>query len=475
MQVPFVGGAYQSRSLNLNAQRCINFYLVMGGDNGKSVAGLYGTPGLRLLATLGGTGGIRAMHKPSVGDLIVVQGQSIYRVDSTWTATLAGYVDSLTTPVSIADDGIKAVLVTGQGGYTLDLATNVVAQISDPAFYGASRVSYDGAYFIFERPGTRQFYLISQEDTVFDALDFASAATNAEYIVSHIINHGELLIFKRTVTEVWRNTGGADFPYSRDGNAAIEQGCDATHSVVALDNTVFWLGGDKNGRGIVWRMNGYTPQRVSHDGIEMAIQGYGDISDAVAFAYQQDGRTFYMISFPTGNATWGYDVATKLWHERAYLNPATGTFQRHRAATHAFVGSTHVVGDWENGKLYALDLNYFSDNGDPMVSLRSAPHIADQDYKRIKHKTLQVDIEAGVGLITGQGSAPLMMIRWSDDGGHTWSPLKTMSMGAIGKYKQRARIRRLGESRDRVYEVSISDPVKRVIIGASLDAEGLMS
>ena len=477
MQINFVGGAYLSRSLNLDCQRCVNLMPVLGeSGNAKSVKALFGTPGLRLLSTLGGSGGLRALYRPSVGDAIAVQGASVYRITTGLVATLVGYVDSLATPVDIKDNGTTAVLVTGPNGYTLDLGTNVLAQIIDDAFYGAARVSYNDTSFIFEKPGSNLFYITAADGTVtFDALDFSTAESNAEPIVSHIVNHGELILFKRSVTEVWRDTGGADFPYTRDDNAAIEQGCAAKYSVVALDNTVFWLGGDKTGEGIVWRMNGYTPQRVSHGGVETAIQGYSDISDAVAYAYQQEGHTFYVISFPTGGATWVYDVATQLWHERAYLDPATGTFGRHRSNCHMYFAGLHIVGDWQNGNLYALDLNYFSDNGDPLVALRSAPHQADQDYHRIRFDSIQVDIEAGVGLQSGQGAAPLMMIRWSDDGGHTWCPLKTMSMGAVGKFRTRAKRNRLGKARDRVFEVSISDPVKRVILGAAVQATGLQS
>ncbi len=475
MNINFVGGAYQSRSLKLDAQRCVNFYPVMGeSGTAKSVAALFGTPGLRLLTTLGGAGGIRAEYPPTNGgDAIVIQGGSVYRITSTFVSRLVGTIDLLTTPVSIADNGTTAVLVTGPNGYTLDLATDTLTQITDPAFYGAVRVSYNNVTFIFERPGTNQFYVTTPGAVTFDALDFASAESNAEPIVSHIINHSELLLFKRTRTEVWSDSGNADFPYAENINASIEQGCAAAHSVVGLDNSVFWLGGDKNGTGIVWRLNGYTPVRISHAGIEKAIQGYSDISDAVGFAQQKEGQTFYFLTFPSGNATWVYDVATRLWHERAYLLPANGQLQRHRANAMMFFGGEHVVGDWENGKLYALDLDYYSDNGDPLVSLRAASHIADGDYKNIRFHEIEVDIEAGVGLTTGQGSNPKMMLRWSNDGGKTWSTLQEMSMGRIGETLARARAKRLGKARDRVFEISISDPVKRVVLGASVNATGL--
>lgn len=475
MQIPFVGGAYQSRSLNLDAQRCINLYPVLGeSGNAKSVRALFGTPGLRRLAALAG-GAIRGLYRPSKGDAIAVAGTNVYRLAADFTPTLVGTIDLLDTPVEMRDNGTEAVLVTGDYGYRLDLEANTVEPILDEGFYGGRRVDYANNAFIVERPGTNQWVITAADGSVtFDPLDFAAADTNAEPIVSHIVNHGQVLLFKRTVTEVWSYTGDADFPYARDGSTVIEQGCCAPYSVRDLDNSVFWLGEDKTGQGQVFRLNGYTQQRVSHDGIERAIQSYGDISDARAYAYTQEGETFYVLNFPSANATWVYGVKAGLWHERAWSNPNTGRRNRHRADCHMFWGGEHVVGDWENGNLYALDLDEFTDDGGPLVAVRAAAHVADGDYRRIRYHGIQVDIEAGVGLAVGQGDDPKMMIRWSDDGGHSWSELRTMTMGRVGQYAARARARRLGASRDRVFEISISDPVKRVILGAAVDAEGLM-
>lgn len=473
MQFPLVGGSYTSRSLNLDAQRTINFYPVLGeSGTAKTIKALFGTPGKRLLVDLAGVGGIRGAYRPTIGDSIVVQGSAVYRVALDWTVTLVGTLDAATTPVSIDDDGRIAVIVTGERGFTLDLASNVLTEITDPAFYGSNFVYYNKTAFVFNRPGTAQFYLAYSDDTglTFDALDFATATTNAEAIVRPIVNHEELFLFKQTVTELWRATGGPDFLFSRDTNASIEKGCQAAHSVVALDNTVYWLGGDADGDGVVWKMNGYTPQRVSHDGVEFAIQNYTTTSDAVGYTYQQEGETFYVLNFPSANATWAYGVKAGEWHERAYLSPVSGTLQRDRAVCHMHFAGEHVVGDWENGKLYALDLDYFTDNGDPMPAIRACPHINGTAYNVIKFKRIRIDIESGVGLNDGQGSDPVLMLRWSNDGGHTWQNLKSMKMGKIGATKTRASMDRLGEARDRVFEISISDPVKRVILGAAVDA-----
>lgn len=472
MQFPLVGGAYLSRSLNLDAQRCVNFYPVLGeSGTAKTVRALFGTPGLRRLATLDGSGGLRALYRPSNdGQAIAVQGARVYRVAADWGATYVGDIDAEDTPASIADNGKTAVIVTGRKGYTLDLGTNALAPIQDEAFYGSNRVSYNKTVFVFTKPGSDVFYITSGAGVKFDALDYARAVSNAEPVVSHVINHEELILFKRTTTEIWRAVAGGDFLFMRDTNAAIEKGCEAPHSVAALDNTVYWLGGDGDGGGVVWRLNGYTPERVSHDGLEFAVQNYARTDDAIAYSYQQEGHTFYVLTFPTAGATWAYDVATGFWHERAYLNPNTGDFERHRGVCHMHFAGQHVVGDHSDGRLYALDLGHYSDDGDPLVALRSSPHISGAGYNEIRYNRIALDLEAGVGTIDGQGADPTLMLRWSDDGGHTWSRLKSLKMGRAGQYKRRATLDRLGMGRDRVFEVSISDPVKRVILGAAVDA-----
>jgi hypothetical protein len=471
MEFPFVGGAYLSRSLKLDAQRCVNLYPVLGeSGTAKTVRALFGTPGLRRLATLPGEGGIRAIYTPTVGDAIAVQGGAVYRVAADWSARLVGTITPGTDPVRIKDDGTTAVLISGTDGYTLGLQTDALARITDEAFYGSGNVEYGKTVFIFNKPGTAVFYITTGDGVTFDALDFATANSNAEPIVRHILNHEELLIFKRTTAEIWRAVAGGDFLFMRDTNAAIEKGCDAPHSVVDLDNTIYWLGGDKDGRGIVWRLNGYTPERVSHGGIEYAIQNYATIADAQAWAYQQEGHTFYMLSFPTAGATWCYDVATQLWHERAYLDPNTGNFGRHRAACHMIYNGLHVVGDCADGRLYELDLDCYDDDGAPLVALRSSPHLSGLGGNEVRYNRLQLDMETGVGLESGQGADPALMLRWSNNGGRTWPGRLQVPMGRMGEYGRRVTVDRLGMARDRVFEVSISDPVKRAIMAATVDA-----
>lgn len=469
-QIPFVGASYRERSSNLDAQACINLMPVLGESGAaKAVRALIGTPGLRPLAQAN-IATVRGLHNPTSGsDAIVVCGGIVHRMNTAFQLTPIGNIDPGTGPVVIADNGTQAMIVTGTSGYVVDLGTYTLTQIADEAFYGASAVDILLTYLILNKPGTNVFYITGSNAVTFDALDFSSADSNAEPIMRHIVTHGALFFLKRTVAEIWRPTPALDFPFVRDSNASIEQGCAAPGSVVKMDNSVFWLGANESGGGIVWRLNGYTPQRVSTDAIEFAIASYSDISDAIAYTYQQEGHTFYVISFPTGNATWVYDAATQMWHQRAYLDPTTGNFGRHRSNCHMYFAGQHVVGDHSNGQLYALDLDYNMDGTDPLVAVRAAPHIADGDYEIVIHNRLQVDMEMGVAPASGQGSAPVALLDWSDDGGKTWSNKHAAPLGSMGNYRARARWNRLGRSRDRVYRLTISDPIKRTILGATLN------
>jgi hypothetical protein len=473
-QIPFVGPSFKSRSPNLDAQVCINLFPVMGeSGTAKSVRALFGTPGTRPLAVVG-DGPIRGMHRPTNGGAaVVVSGNAVYRVNPAMELTFIGHIDDKRTPVVIRDNGEIAVIVSGSSGWSVKLDSNAVTQIVDTAFYGASHVAFLDTFFIFNRPGTSQFYVTGSGGLTFDALDFASTESNAESVVALVESHGELMLFKETVTEIWRVSGGVDFPFTRDMNASIEQGCAAPMSPVAMDNSVFWLGQNTDGGGIVWRMNGYTPQRVSTDAIESAIASYPDVSDAIGYSYQQEGHTFYVLTFPSGNATWVYDAAMQMWHQRAYLDPTTGKLTRHRSNCHVYYAGKHVVGDYETGEIYALDLDYMLDRaGDPLPAIRAASHVTTPDYKPVVHRRVQVDFETGVGTVDGQGANPVVMLDWSDDGGHTWSNQHAASLGQIGQYKTRAVWTRLGRARDRVYRITITDPVKRTVLGASLNPGG---
>jgi hypothetical protein len=475
MQTPILGASYVARSVNAADNRLVNLFPEATADGGKTAGFFNRTPGLKFQQTIG-TGPIRALwaHQTNGSDFYVVSGTEFYKVTGlTATPTKLGDVTG-TGPVSIADNGTQMFLACNPDGFIYNEVTNVFAKITDPDFTGAVTVGYLDGYFVYNEPNSQKVWVTELLDgTSVDPLDFASAEGSPDGLVAINVDHREAWLFGTDSIEVWYDAGLADFPLTRIQGAFNEIGCVAAFSIAKLDNALFWLGTDARGQGIVYRANGYTGVRVSTHAIEYAIAQYGNLSDAVAYTYQQEGHAFYVLTFPTGNATWVYDVSTQAWHERAGWDTGLGEFTRHRSNCQCNFGGNTVVGDFENGNIYTLDLEVYADNGGIQKWLRSwrALPTGANNLKRTAQHSLQLDCESGTGLVTGQGSDPEIMLRFSDDGGHTWSNEHLSKMGKIGEYYRRVFWRRLGMTlklRDRVYEISQTDPVKAVIMGAEL-------
>jgi hypothetical protein len=470
---PILGGAYQARSINAADNRLVNLYSEVVPEGGKEAGFLVRCPGTTFIATVG-TGPIRGLWRLD-NILYVVSGDKLYKLDTAYTITLLGTVGLGQEPVSMSDNGIQIFIACNPNAYIYNINTGVFAQVTDPDFVGAVSVAFIGGYFVFNEPDSQRIWVSDLYDgTSVRPLQFASAEAGTDNVKTLIADHKEIWIFGSNTIEVWYNSGDINFPLSPISGAFIETGIRAHRSLAKCDNSLFWLGADNRGEGIIYRTNGYTPVRVSTHAIERAIQSYATINDAVGYSYQMEGHSFYVLTFPTANKTWVYDVATGLWHRRGYFNQTNGLFDRHRSNAQAYYNRNVVVGDYENGNLYAFDLDVYTDNGDMMKWLRSwrALPTGSNNLKRTIHHSLQLDCETGAGLASGQGSNPLVNLRWSDDGGHTWSNYHAASLGAGGAYGARVIWRKLGMTmklRDRVYEVTGSDPVKIAIMGAELD------
>lgn len=471
MKSQFLGPAYALRSSNLSAQTCINLYPEqLEGVQGGEIGGYYNTPGQRRLATIG-AGPIRGA-KVSAGYLWVVSGSGVYRVSSNWTATLIGSLTSSTGRVPMESNGIEIILWPSEGWYRLNLATETLTAMVDDAIPTTQgRLTHQDGYILFTR-GDGSFGWVGPLDaTNPDALDFASAEGSYDYTLNVMSDHRELWIFGESSVEVWFNSGDADQPFQRSGNAYIEHGIAAPDSAAKVDNTVFWLSRDERGQGIVYRAQGYTPQRISTYAIEYAIAGYSTISDAFAYTYQQAGHHFYVLTFPTANATWAFDINTGTWAQRAYRVPVSGALIRDRSNTYAFFGGQHVVGDYEDGRIYALDPEYFTDDGAIRYWERAWTQV-EQENRWIRHHRAELIAEMGVGLDglpSVQGHDPLCLLDWSDDGGKTYSNTRELRLGLIGEFQNRAIARRLGISRNRIYRLRGSEPVKTALLGVNLD------
>ena len=505
MKSPILGSSYVARSVNAADNRLVNLFPEIVPEAGKEPAFLNRAPGLKLLNTIG-NGPIRGLWAFSSNDsaAFVVSGTQLYKITTSYVATLIGSVAG-TGPVSMADNGTQLFIAANGPSYIYNNATNAFGAITDPDFPGAVTVCYLDGYFVFNQPNSQLMWVTQLLDgTSIDPLEFASTEGSPDGLIAVVSNFREVWAFGTNSIEVWYDVGATDYPLQRIQGAFNELGCAAPYSVAKMDNGLFWLGRDRRGQGIVYRANGYAGVRISTHAVEWQIQQYDDISDAIAYTYQQDGHSFYVLVFPSANTTWVYDAATQAWHERAgFVN---GEFTRHRSNCQMAFNNKVVVGDFENGNIYAFDLDDYSDNGSIQKWLRSwrALPTGQNNLKRTTQHMMQLDCESGVGLngfvipetiyletelgdyliaenndyliaeqetVATQGADPQVMLRWSDDGGHTWSNEHWASMGKIGQYYKRVIWRRLGMTtklRDRVYEISATDPVKIAIMGAEL-------
>jgi hypothetical protein len=359
----------------------------------------YPTPGLRLLSSIG-PGPIRGIRQSTTGATYCVSGSNVYLVDTTaWTGTLLGTITAgLRTPVSMADNGLDMAIVDGTAnGWHITLVGNVFAPIDNASgtFYGADRVDFLDTYLLFNKPNTPQFYSSDSLSLTFDPLWFANKESYSDLLQTLVVAKRNIWLFGAVSTEVWANVGKPDFPFESQGDVFIDHGVVAKYSVAEYDNGVFWLSRDRQGQGIVIMGAGYQTKRVSTYAIEAEIAGYERISDAIGYCYQLSGHAFYVLIFPRADKTWSYDITTGLWHEWVWID-ANGDEHRHRSNCYWPCNGTPVVGDWQNGNLYALDQRVFTDNGMPIKRLRSFPHIV-ADGKRVFHRSFIADMSAGDG------------------------------------------------------------------------------
>ena len=385
----------------------------------------------------------------------------------------------------VTDGTIIKAFGTGSGGagtYTVSASQTVasttiyainwtVLPATDGAFQGGGTVDITDNYFVYNKPDSQLWAASDLLSPITDPLSFASKDGSPDDLVSIIVDRREVYLLGEMSSEVWINSGAVPFPFTRIPGTSTQQGIAAQYSMSRMGNSFAYVSKNNRGEAMVVRMNGYFPERISTHAVETTLVNQ-NVSTAIAWTYQLEGHEVYVVTFPsigTNGLTWAYDNTTGLWHKWLYRNNQN-EYERHRGNCCAFFNQQVLVGDYENGKIYQLSRNFYTDDGQPIRRIRRAPHIT-TDLQRQYFHELQIQFQPGVGLSTGQGQDPQAMLRWSNDGGSTWSNEYWTSIGKQGKYLNRAIWRRLGFARDKVFEVSISDPVKAVIVSANLKAE----
>lgn len=477
----FVGPSYEAPSIYQDAQECINFYPEVDPTKPpgtRGIVALYPTPGYAMVAQLEAAE-VRGMRALSGGYyLIVVSGASVYAITPAMAVTLIGTVSNSSGPVSISDNvttanGLTAYIVNGPDRYTWVAATNTFAALpsTDGPWQGADVCEVVDNYNIYNQPGTQNWGATDLGSSLSTNAYYGSKDGAPDNLVSIIVDHRQIYLLGEFTTEVWTDIGNVipgiiSFPFQRVPGTMVQHGIAAQFSVARFAEAFMFVSQDQRGQAIIGMISGYQFQRVSTHAVEQSLVGQ-TISDAIAYTYQIEGHEFYVVTFPSVDLTWVYDLASQAWHK--WLSFADGEFHRHRSNCGTNFAGMIIIGDYQNGRLYQLSNTVYTEADTPIKRLRRAPHLT-TDLQRQYFDELQIQFQPGVGLAVGQGSDPQAMLRWSNDGGSTWSNEHWTSIGKIGQYQNRAIWRRLGMARDRIFEVSITDPVKAVIVSANLKA-----
>lgn len=547
-RIPLISAAYAGKSVISSGQECVNLYAeIVGKFDPQAPVPItyYPTPGTILKAQTPNNAPIRGCYRTSAGTAYIVSGINVYYVAPDYSLILVGNIADKPTQVYFKDNGIVVVLVDGSNGYVIDMSSNQFAQIIDPNFYGSDFVELLDTFFIFNNPGTNQFYIsasnadfgmltntsiefgiisnsgagytdgsynnvpliggsgsdatanitivggvvtvvnvigvgknyaignilsadniflggfgagftytISSTQSAFDPLDIAAKSGFNDPIVAIISVHRELWLVGNLTTEVWIGTGAADFYFQQVQGAYINHGCGAPYSIASQDTLVFFIQQDMQGNGLVLQGQGYDVTEISTPRIVEEFKSYANLSDAIGFCFQIADHAFYALVFPSASKGWLYDLTTKMWSEWNWTDE-NGNLLRPRANCCMFAFGVILVGDYQYGKLLQLSVNTFTDEGNPIVRIRTFPHLVDDDrYARVVYNSFDADMQ--VGDILDLEADPQIYLSWSDDKGVNYGNPVAQSLGKTGKFLTTISWNRLGMARDRVFKLQWS-------------------
>lgn len=462
----FVGPSYTLSNTIAADDECINRYpSKVESGTGPAQYTLEPVPGFTAYVTLpeAPTRGFFTLNGATFG----VGGENLYEITSIGTAILraTGLSNLNNQLVSFAcngDAGHQMALVSDSTLYCFDLITNTLTEVDDIT---STDVVFQDGYFISLNPNTST---INQSELLNGLVYDEAAQRNdtPDKWVRMMARPKEIWLHGSQTTSVYFNADQEGVTFAPNPSVAIAWGTGAPESVALLNGSPCWLANDLTVRYAAGQ--GYSPVRISTHAMEWQIAQYDTVLDADAFTYVERGHAFYVLNFPSAGVTWVYDLLTGLWHKRgSWVDGAYGVLPVW-GYTYAF--GKHLVGDRVSGVVYEMSSDVFVDTtGDGMRWMRRAPHLV-KELKRANYFNFELHMEVGVGLPSGQGSDPKVMLRWSNDGGQSFGNVLESSIGRIGAYTTRVRWPgALGQARDRVFEASGSDPVPYRIVDALLD------
>ena len=457
----FCGPSYVSRSRLVAGEETINWYsAIIESEYAKSRRALWPCPGMKDFATLGDTKG-RALFSER-GQLFAIVGSTLYGISAAGAPANRGTVALDANPGSMStngDGGKQLFATSATKGYLLDLVT---LAFTNPVNAVTMAGQLDGFFVALDAVTSTLKISESLDGTTWDPSQIAQRTSASDPWAAMRIFRKEIALLGTATGEIWWNPGNSPFPFAPRQGAFFEVGIEAPWSLSPFAGTIAWLGQSAKGSGIVYTLNGYSPERISNEAVEWAIATYraaGDITDAIGWSYEALGHVFYILEFPTAGKSWVYDGTTREWHRRGLWTPALGDFAAYRPRFYANAFGKDLVLDGAGQKMYELSNTVYTDiGGASLRRLRRLPHIS-QENRRLFLDRFEVEAERGVGLAAGQGSDPLLALRVSWDGGQTYGNERTRSLGRQGAFSQRLSWEQCGSGRDLVIELSCSEPM----------------
>ena len=463
----FVGGAYTSQSPIADDEQLMNWYVeVMESPGAVTKAALYPTPGYAPFASTTSSGG-RAIFELN-GRCFAVINTLFVEILSNGTTVDRGTVVTDLSPATISgngDAGDQLFITSGDKGYCYDLTSNTLTEeLSSGSTMGGM---LDG-YFVSLNATTSEFQISDLNDgTTWDVTQYAARTIAPDRWFSMVVtSYGQIWLLGTQTSEVWYNSGTAPFTFAPDPSGLVPYGCAARFSAHEAIGSVVWLATSTNGGYQVVEASGFTPTRISTHAVEYAIAQYAVVSDAVADVYAEQGHLFYVLTFPTAGYTWVFDFATRLWHQRGAWDGSTSTWSAQQTDFGCTAFGRQLAVSRNDGVIYTQSTALTTGvDGGLIRRVRRSPAVF-SDHLQLSFSVLEIFLESGLGTVSGQGVDPQVMLRSSDDGGKTWGIERSGSAGMMGAYRTRVRFRRLGASRDRVFEMSVTDPIPWRIINA---------
>lgn len=416
------------------------------GDKAEMYA-IMAVPGLERFAAIADFP-VRGVHKVAE-QLYAVVGAALYSVSDAGVSVNLGVIAG-DGPVSMADNGAQLAIAGGNTGYVYSDSVLYTAITNLPP---VSDVAYIDGYFVWTVAGSDQFIISGLDDGLtYDPLDVATVEGSPDPLVGVVNDHRELLFFGSETVEFWYNSGGADFPFERQGNAFVERGCVDKNSIVKIDNGVHFVTSDLT----VERLQGYQPSRISTHAVEKDLAASEWFR---GFTYTQEGHKFYVLN--TDIACWCFDMATQAWAKRQSFGR-----ENYRGGCSVQAYGKILIGDNVNGRLYAPDLDLDEEDGDPMPVIIELPPL-EQGRERRNLYAFELYCETGVGTLAT--TDPQAILQYSRDGGRNWSNEMWRSMGAQGNYLTRAVWRVTVEFRQLQLRITMPEKVRRFVMGYFAD------